>query len=118
MRSPFLKTLPAIPLPLHWYLFEHTSGDGSGKRTHHHHHHHQYVHSTAGATCCDSSSILSSVLEVVEGFVEVDGRDVLVRLVFPVAKDETDNSTHVALALCYAEMTISHLDTIFERATG
>lgn len=92
MRSPFLKTAPAMPFPLHWYLLIghlvsnafHQNSAEMGLR----------LHSTASTTCCYSSSILASVLEVVQGFVKVDGGNILVRLVFPVAKNETKNSTH------------------------
>lgn len=59
------------------------------------------IHSTTSATSGDTSGILTSVLEIVEGFMKVHSGNILARLVLPVAEYEADNSTHGELALTY-----------------
>lgn len=57
------------------------------------------IHPTTSAAGGYAGSILSSVLQIVEGFVKVLGSDVLTRLIRPMAQDQADDSTHGALTI-------------------
>jgi hypothetical protein len=48
------------------------------------------IYSTAGSACCDSTGILSTVLEEVEGFVEIDGGGVG----SGIGQNEGENTAH------------------------